>query len=75
MDRTTSSRNQIGCKQCDEVPTYLTPRGLRCREHIHHEDEWDDWIPLVRKSTAHRPPARGTAGTQVTVSTGANGRS
>ena len=43
-----------GCPLCGEEPTYLTPHGLRCREHIHGDDEWDDWIPLVRGDSRRR---------------------
>jgi len=69
MDRPQiSNPHDGGCSTCGGEPTYLTPRGRRCRDHIHHSDEWDDWIPLVRKSTAHHPPERGSAGPQVTVS-------
>lgn len=54
---TTSDR---GCGKCGDTPSYLTPDGLRCREHIHREAEWDDWLPLSRKSksTAQRPSGR-----------------
>lgn len=79
-DRTSLSSDQ-GCIECGSRPTFLTPHGLRCRDHIHLDEEWDDWIPLTRKrgqrqvdSAPHRPDG-GSAGTRVTVSTPTDGRS
>jgi hypothetical protein len=49
-----SARVENGCKCCGGVPTYLTPEGLRCREHLHGDEDWDDWIPLARKDSRQR---------------------
>ena len=58
----TPSRN--GCNQCGGDPTFLTPDGMRCREHMHNDEEWDDWIPLARKISRQRTvrPDGGSAG-------------
>ena len=60
----SSPRIEHGCNQCGTRPTYLTPAGLRCREHMHQLEDWDDWIPLARKVSRQRTarPAGGSAG-------------
>lgn len=58
------SEPEHGCNVCGARPTYLTPGGLRCREHMHRDEDWDDWIPLARKDSRQRTarPVGGSAG-------------
>jgi hypothetical protein len=53
-----------GCNQGGSDPTFITPDGLLCRDHLHHEDEGDDWLPLARKVSRQRTarPDGGSAG-------------
>jgi hypothetical protein len=43
-----------GCNQCGGEPTFITPDGLLCRDHLNLRDEWDDWLPLARKVSRQR---------------------
>ena len=60
MNSPLSTTSDRGCAECGNTPSYLTPDGFRCREHLHLEDEWDNWLPLSRKptSTAFRRSGR-----------------
>lgn len=59
-----SPEPEHGCNECGTTPSYLTPGGLRCREHMHRDVDWDDWIPLTRKDCRQRTvrPVGGSAG-------------
>lgn len=60
----SSSQPEHGCNECGARPSFLTPGGLRCRDHMHQEEDWDDWIPLARKDSRQRTvrPVGGSAG-------------